>query len=116
MVHHSEVTTFYLFFDTQEQGPLGKPAVRAALEHAIDKDGWPELVRGAGVGRAHLPAGILRVRSVPCHPYTYDPSLARSDLAAAGYPNGFSTTLYTTNSDPDPITAEAIRQDLAKVG
>ena len=116
VVHHSEVTTFYLFFDTQEQGPLGKPAVRAALEHAIDKDGILKLVHGAGVRADCIFPPDLPGFDPSCHPYTYDPSLARSMLAAAGYPNGFSTTLYTTNSDPDPITAEAIRQDLAKVG
>jgi ABC-type transport system substrate-binding protein len=37
-------------------------------------------------------------------------------LAAAGYPSGFESTLYTDTTDPDPQIAQALQQDLAAVG
>jgi peptide/nickel transport system substrate-binding protein/oligopeptide transport system substrate-binding protein len=51
-----------------------------------------------------------------CHPYTFDQQKAKDMLAAAGYPNGFESTLYTDTTDPDPQIAQALQQDLAAVG
>jgi ABC-type transport system substrate-binding protein len=37
-------------------------------------------------------------------------------LADAGYPTGFSSHLFTDTTDPDPLIAQTIQQDLAAVG
>jgi peptide/nickel transport system substrate-binding protein len=46
----------------------------------------------------------------------YDVSLAKKELAAGGYPNGFSFTLDTPTYDPHPAVAEFLKSELAKVG
>ena len=48
--------------------------------------------------------------------YSYDPAKAKQLLAQAGFPNGFSTTLYTHNVDPFPKVAQALQADLKAVG
>ena len=46
----------------------------------------------------------------------HDPEKAKALLKEAGYADGFSTTLYANNTDPNPRIAQAIQQDLAAVG
>src|SRR5450759_5946424 len=48
--------------------------------------------------------------------YSYGPALAEGLLAKAGYPHGFTTTLYTLSVDPQPRRAQSFQQDLAQVG
>ncbi|SNB71588.1 peptide/nickel transport system substrate-binding protein/oligopeptide transport system substrate-binding protein [Arboricoccus pini] len=46
----------------------------------------------------------------------YDVAGAKKLLAEAGYPNGFETTLFVANTDPQPRIAQAVQQDLAAIG
>jgi len=49
-------------------------------------------------------------------PYSYDPEAARAALAAAGYPDGFTTEMLT-NTDPTSISvAQAILADWSAIG
>ncbi|WP_252720194.1 ABC transporter substrate-binding protein, partial [Acinetobacter baumannii] len=48
--------------------------------------------------------------------YAYDVAKAKALLAEAGFPSGFQTILYSTNTDPQPRIAQAIQQDLATIG
>jgi ABC-type transport system substrate-binding protein len=118
LVTHTLVDTDYLFFDTQQpnNGPLSKLAVRQALEYAIDKDNILKLVHGAGVKADCIFPPDLPGYDPTCHPYTFDQAKAKQMLADAGYPNGFSSTLYTDTTDPDPQIVQALQQDLAAVG
>jgi peptide/nickel transport system substrate-binding protein/oligopeptide transport system substrate-binding protein len=116
--HHTLVDTQFLYMDTQmpNKGPLSILKVRQAIEHAIDKDHIVQIIHGAG-----KPAGCIYPPDLPgydasCNPYNYDPAKAKSLLAEAGFPNGFSTKFFTDTTDPDPQVAEAIQQDLADVG
>jgi oligopeptide transport system substrate-binding protein len=118
VVSHTLVETDYLFFDTQQpsNGPLSKVAVRKALEYAIDKDNILKVVHGAGVRAECIFPPDLPGYDPNCHPYSFDQAKAKQMLADAGYPNGFSSTLYTDTTDPDPQIAQALQQDLAAVG
>ena len=82
---------------TGRDNPLTKLAVRQAVFHAIDQNAI-----------AHdLMQGDSHPVAAPCYPsqfgcdesaatvYDYDPAKSKQLLAAAGYPNGFSTTLVT---------------------
>jgi peptide/nickel transport system substrate-binding protein/oligopeptide transport system substrate-binding protein len=118
LVTHTLVDTDYLFMDTQQpdNGPLSKPAVRQALEYAIDKDNILKLVHGAGVRAECIYPPDLPGYDAACHPYKFDQAKAKQMLADAGYPNGFESHLFTDTTDPDPQIAQALQQDLAAVG
>ncbi|HEY8801003.1 MAG TPA: ABC transporter substrate-binding protein [Candidatus Limnocylindrales bacterium] len=118
LITHTLVDTDYLFMDTQQpnSGPLSKPAVRQALEYAIDKDNILKIVHGAGVKADCIFPPDMPGYDTSCHPYSFDSAKAKQMLSDAGYPNGFSSTLYTDTTDPDPSIAQALQQDLAAVG
>ncbi|HTC86457.1 MAG TPA: ABC transporter substrate-binding protein [Candidatus Acidoferrum sp.] len=119
IVTHTLVNTDYLFFDTQQPasaGPLGNVKVRQALEYAIDKDNIIKLVHGAGVKADCILPPDMPGFDPTCKPYSYDPVKAKQMLTDAGFPNGFTSTLYTDTTDPDPAIAQALQQDLAAVG
>jgi ABC-type transport system substrate-binding protein len=48
--------------------------------------------------------------------YAYDPSAAMELLKKAGLEKGFETQMYVYNVDPNPRIAQAIQEDLSKVG
>jgi peptide/nickel transport system substrate-binding protein/oligopeptide transport system substrate-binding protein len=118
IVHHTTVATSYLSMDTSQpnDGPLSKVAVRQAIEEGIDKDNILKIQHGAGVVATCIFPPDMPGYDSSCNPYSYDAAKAKSDLAAAGYPDGFKTTLYTDTTDPDPAIAAAIQQDLAAMG
>ena len=118
IVHHTLVDTQYLSMDTSQpnNGPLSKVAVRQAISMAIDKDAILQIFHGAGTkGTCILPPDMPGFDPA-CTGPTFDQAAAKTALAAAGYPNGFETTIYTDTTDPDPAVAQSIQQDLATIG
>jgi len=102
--------------------PLGNPQVRQAIAHAIRQQNLINnfYLPGTEVATQFLPSGIWG-RDPGIAGYTYDPALARSLLAQAGFPNGFTTTLAYREVFrqylPNPsITAQVIAADLRSVG
>jgi oligopeptide transport system substrate-binding protein len=118
IVHHSVVDTQYLSMDTSQpnNGPLSKLAVRKAIGQAIDKDAILQVIHGAGVKATCIFPPDLPGYDPNCAGPTFNQTAAKTALAAAGYPNGFSTTLYTDTTDPDPQIAQSLQQDLAAIG
>jgi peptide/nickel transport system substrate-binding protein/oligopeptide transport system substrate-binding protein len=112
------VANSYLFMDTQQpnNGPLSKPAVRQAIEWAIDKDNVIKILHGAGTRADCIFPPDMPGYDTNCKPYGFDQAKAKQMLAAAGYPNGFESTLYTDTTDPDPQIAQSLQQDLAAIG
>jgi peptide/nickel transport system substrate-binding protein len=103
------------------QKPWTDVRVRQAANYAIDRE---SLIKNVLQGTAD-PAYQVAPKANSAYRasndlYSYDPAKARQLLVAAGYPNGFTTTLsYPTsgsgNMIPTPMN-EALQQDLAKVG
>ena len=56
-----------------------------------------------------LPAGMPGYVAGATGFYGYDPAKAKQLLAQAGFPNGFSVTLYSHNVDPMPKLAQTSR-------
>ena len=99
------------------RGPLKDIRVRRALNHAVDvRTLLSTVMSDRGVLSAgSLPPGILGYDSTRT-PYGYDPAKARTLLAEAGYPHGFSIKLWRTQRAELARLAQSIQQNLAEVG
>jgi ABC-type transport system substrate-binding protein len=102
--------------------PFDKLEVRQAIDHAINKEAIVQAFYppSAEAATQFIPPGIFG-HSDGVTGYPYDPDKAKELLAAAGYPDGFETTLWVMPVSrgyyptPDKI-GEAIQADLAAVG
>lgn len=104
---------------TDGRNPFTDVRVREAISIAINRQAIVDRIMG---GLA-LPAGELlpypmfgTTENAPVDPH--EPERARELLAEAGFPNGFSVTLFTPNDRymNDERIAQAIAQMLARVG
>jgi ABC-type transport system substrate-binding protein len=107
--------TSYITLNTHIK-PFNNVKVRLALEYAIDKERVVKILNGRGIIANQVLPPTMAGYDRSYKGYPYDPSLAKKLLAQAGYPHGFSTTLYTLNVDPQPRIAQSFQQDLAQVG
>ena len=84
-------------YTRDEASPLSKRDVRLALNYAIDRKAIVQGVyHGVGEPLATFISAYFPYGSDPkLEPYPYDPAKARELLRKAGYPNGFSTKLYS---------------------
>jgi dipeptide transport system substrate-binding protein len=111
----------YLAYNTTKK-PFDDVRVRKAINMAIDKK--------AIVSAVYLSTGVPAVNPIPPTQWSYnksikddafDPAAAKKALAAAGYPNGFTTDLWAMpvsrpyNPNAKRI-AELMQADLAKIG
>ena len=117
MVVEPAVALDYLFMNMTVK-PFDNLLVRQAIEWAIDRAKIVKLLSGTGLALNQIyPAGLPgHVDGAAGNFYGYDPAKAKALLAQAGYPNGFSTTLYSHNVAPWPTVLQSIQYDLAQVG
>ncbi len=105
----------------QASDPIMKDVkVRQALNYAVDKNAIVEhvfqnyatVLQGQGISAQYF--GF----NPNVQAYPYDPDKAKQLLAEAGYPNGFSTVLWTSRGryQLDFETAQAVGGMLQKVG
>ncbi|WP_233961938.1 glutathione ABC transporter substrate-binding protein GsiB [Pectobacterium versatile] len=99
------------------QKPFDNPKVRQALNYAINKEA---LIKVAFSGYATPAEGPLPSSidySEKYHPWPYDPAKARELLKEAGYPDGFTTTLWSShNHSTAQKVLQFTQQQLAQVG
>ena len=98
--------------------PFDNVLVRQALNYAIDRDAIVAgILRGVGVPADSIVAPTV-VGYAPQDRYGYDPAKSKELLAEAGYPNGFSTTIWTPQGRyyMDRETVIAIQAQLRAVG
>jgi peptide/nickel transport system substrate-binding protein len=101
--------------------PMKKKEVRQALNYAVNKDAIVnQILRGAA---AVTPGPMLPdswSSDASVKPYPYDPKKAKDLLAAAGYPNGFTTKFWVPESGSGMIApkeiAQVIQANLKDVG
>ncbi|WP_230492517.1 glutathione ABC transporter substrate-binding protein GsiB [Martelella alba] len=99
------------------QKPFDNLKVRQAINYAINKEA---LIKVAYAGYAvpaqgPLPAAIDY--AVQYKPWPYDPAKARELLKEAGYPHGFTTTLWSShNTSTFQKALQFTQQQLAQVG
>jgi peptide/nickel transport system substrate-binding protein len=101
-------------------GALAKTAVRQALSYGISRAHLTQVINPVvNPPLTHiLPPGINGSQDVPSgyNPYPYNPSKAKSMLAAAGYPNGLTVTVLYRPTTAQVAIAQATQSDLAKIG
>jgi peptide/nickel transport system substrate-binding protein len=115
LVRGVDPETSYITLNTHIK-PFNNIKVRQALEHAIDKTRIVKILNGRGIVANQPLPPTMKGYDPSYKGYSYDPSLAKKLLAKAGYPHGFSTTLYTLNVDPQPRIAQSFQQDLSQIG
>jgi peptide/nickel transport system substrate-binding protein len=118
VINNGASTTKELLAFNDRVKPFDKALVRKAVYSAIDRQKLLSSVWGK--------YGSLIGSMVPPTDPWYDPSLinanphdlnlAKSLLAQAGYPDGFSFVLDSPTYDPHPLVAEFIKSELAKIG
>lgn len=96
---------------------LGKTEVRQALNYAVDRSAIAKAIGGGLTPTDQVaPQGTDGYDSALADAYSYDPAKAKQLLAQAGYPHGFSfTALSISPYDTDTI-AQAIADQLGKIG
>jgi len=116
----STPTLSYCYVAMNNQlGPLADVRVRKAIQYALPLDQIVDTIFG-GVGaiRAYTsmaPGSLAYDESVVADIPGYDPQRALQLLAEAGYPNGFSTTIYTPTDSNRRQLAELVQAALALV-
>ena len=115
IVDRQQLETSYVTLNTQVK-PFDNAKVRQAVNMAINKDRIVRIINGRAT-----PAGQVLPPLMPGYDqnykgYAYDPEKAKALLAEAGLKDGFSTQIYTSNTDPQPRITQAIQQDLAAIG
>lgn len=102
--------------------PFDQTLVRQALAHAINR---PAMIQTIYHGQAQLAAGILPSTSwayqANATGYPYDPQRAKELLKQAGFPNGFTMSIWAPAIqrvyNPNALRmAELMQADLAQVG
>lgn len=100
--------------------PFDNVLVRQALNYAVDVDEIMQVLAdgmGTKVGSSMIPAFTKYFNKDLVGQYPHDVNKAKTLLAEAGYPDGFSMTITVpSNYEPHVNTAEVIVQQLAQVG
>jgi oligopeptide transport system substrate-binding protein len=109
------IATTYLFMNMTKK-PFDDIKVRQALSWAIDRDKLVKLQSGQAVSLYQIYPQNLPGSEPGKVYYGYDPAKAKALLAEAGYPDGFTSMIYTSNVDPMPKLVQSIQADLKAVG
>ncbi|WP_233861949.1 ABC transporter substrate-binding protein [Paraburkholderia adhaesiva] len=113
--------TAFVALNTQQK-PLDNQKVRQALNMAFDRTTYLKTVFDNTATPATNPwPPITWGYNKSVQPYPYDPAKAKQWLAEAGFPNGFSTTIWVRPNgsvlNPNPRAgAELLQADFAKIG
>ena len=110
----------YIGFNLDRPPFKGNPALRQAINYAVDKEYlWERLLPGANIpARGIIPPGVPGYDpDLPGYPH--DEAKARALLARAGYPGGSGLppiTLWVNTSEDNRQIALQIQADLKKIG
>jgi ABC-type transport system substrate-binding protein len=115
IVDGEQLHTGYITLNTKMK-PFDNVKVRQAINMAVNKDRIVRILNGRATPANQPLPPLMPGYDKSFTGYTYDVAKAKALLAEAGFPNGFETVLYSTNTDPQPRIAQAIQQDLAAVG
>jgi ABC-type transport system substrate-binding protein len=115
IIEGGQLQTGYVTMNVQMK-PFDKLEVRQAVNMAIDKARIVKIINNRAV-----PANQPLPPTMPGYDkdykgYAFDPAKAKELLKQAGMEKGFETEMYVYNVDPNPRIAQAIQEDLSKIG
>lgn len=109
-------TTVEYFAMNTQKAPFDNVKVRQAMNYAINKQ---DIITVSSEGLADpvdtLISSQVRSYNDQVTHYDFNPDKAKALLAEAGYPNGFSTTIFVSG-DVRNRTAQLIQANLATIG
>ncbi len=115
VVHRVSLSTYYLTMNVKMK-PFNNPLVRQAVSYAIDRKMLLKDVNGQGEpANAFIPRGVSGFTSDQLT-HQQDVAKAKQLLKQAGYPNGFTTTMYSWNTEPWTNLDPTIQQQLGQIG
>ncbi|RTZ45538.1 glutathione ABC transporter substrate-binding protein GsiB [Candidimonas sp. SYP-B2681] len=106
----------YISMNVQHK-PFDNVKVRHAINYAINKEALAKVAYAgyAFPSQGVVPQGVAFAKKMD--PWPYDPKKAKELLKEAGYPDGFSTTLWSAYNDGTAAKAvQFLQQQLAQVG
>jgi glutathione transport system substrate-binding protein len=109
------IVTRYITMNTQKK-PFDDVRVRQALNYAIDKEAYAQVVYNGYAKPAVSLIGPNVQFHVAQDPYEYDIEKAKALLADAGYPNGFEVSLWSSNTTTMIKATQFIKQQLSQIG
>ncbi len=112
---YETLSTSYIGFNV-EKAPFDDVRVRQAINHALDVEAVVDYIYTGQASPAGGPLPPLVWGALEMEGYEYNPEKAKELLAEAGYPDGFSTTLWTNDNAQRMQIAEMFQADLAEVG
>jgi ABC-type transport system substrate-binding protein len=115
IVDRQQLETSYVTLNTQVK-PFDNAKVRQAVNMAINKDRIVRIINGRATPASQVLPPLMPGYDQNYKGYAYDPDKAKALLAEAGLKDGFTTQIYTSNTDPQPRITQAIQQDLAAIG
>lgn len=116
LMRDATLSTAYIGFNFRQE-PYDKLEVRQAINHAINVDEIIEHVMLNIGQKARGPISPLVWGANPdLQGYDYNPARARELLAAAGYPDGFKTSIWTNDNPVRMQIAEVVQNQLAQIG
>ncbi|MFS8050065.1 ABC transporter substrate-binding protein [Rhizobium sp. BR 314] len=115
IVDGEQLHTGYITLNTKVK-PFDNLKVREAVNMAVNKDRITRILNGRATPANQVLPPLMPGYDKSFQGFAYDVKKAKALLAEAGFPDGFSTVLYSTNTDPQPRIAQSIQQDLAAVG
>jgi peptide/nickel transport system substrate-binding protein/oligopeptide transport system substrate-binding protein len=115
IVEGGQLQTGYVTLNVKMK-PFDNVKVRQAINHAIDKDRITQIINGRAVAANQPLPPSMPGYDKNYKGFEYNVAGAKALLAEAGLAAGFSTELWTSNTDPNPRIAQSIQQDLAAIG
>jgi peptide/nickel transport system substrate-binding protein len=110
----SAISALYYRID---RAPFDDIRVRQAVHHAVNKE---ELVGAVLTGVADVAhtfvTPLAQGSATDVVRYEYDPERARALLAEAGYPDGFTVDLLSTQLEPWPLVSPMLQFYLEEIG
>lgn len=109
------LTCFYISFN-MKKAPFDNQKVRQAINYAIDRQLLVDTInQGTGSPADNIIAPAV-YGYYPSGVYEYNPEKAKQLLAEAGYPNGFTCSLWVNNNQTRVEMCQAISEMLREVG